>query len=64
MNVLKDTAILSMKDFNQIRLDSQYTPMLSSHLNLQNSSVLDSDGIKNQRALALKLIKKIQELLF
>ena len=54
MNVLKDTAILSMKDFNQIRLDSQYTPMLSSHLNLQNSSVLDSDGIKNQRALALK----------
>ncbi len=54
MNVLKDTAILSMKDFNQIRLDAQYTPMLSSHLNLQNSSVLDSDGIKNQRALALK----------
>ena len=54
MNVLKDTAILSMKDFNQIRLDSQYTPMLSSHLNLQNSSILDSDGIKNQRALALK----------
>ena len=54
MNILKDTAILSMKDFNQIRLDSQYTPVLSSHLNLQNSSVLDSDGIKNQRALALK----------
>ena len=54
MNVLKDTAILSMKDFNQIKLDSQYTPVLSSQLNLQNSSVLDSDGIKNQRALALK----------
>ena len=54
MNVLKDTAILSMKDFNQIRLDSQFTPVLQSHLNLQNSSILDSEGIKNQRALALK----------
>ena len=54
MNVLKDTAILSMKDFNQIRLDSQFTPVIQSHLNLQNSSSLDSEGIKNQRAIALK----------